>query len=110
MSNHKIVVTATTKGNSAQLGMIPSRPKRVALIEGIVKVREINPEATIAVISLHAFILHQNHLRIKIRPVPAPNTNKRLNNCIAFCRSKANRVLRTISKTVEILPTATSCF
>ena len=34
---------------------------------------ETIPETKIAEISLQAFILHQNHLRIKISPVPAPN-------------------------------------
>jgi len=35
---------------------------------------EINPETNIAEISLQAFILHQIHHNIKIRPVPATNT------------------------------------
>ena len=41
---------------------------------------EINPETNIAEISLQAFILHQNHLNIKISPVPAPNIKITSNN------------------------------
>ena len=68
------------------------------------------PEANIAVISLHALIRHQNQRRIKINPVPAPNTNSTSNNCNAFWSSKANIALKTIKTTVEILPTVTSLF
>ena len=78
------MVTKTTNGNSAHAGKIPTSPKRPALTEGIVINSDITPEATIAVISLQAFIRHQNHRRIKISPVPAPNTKSKLNNCIAF--------------------------
>ena len=41
---------------------------------------DINPETNIAEISLHALILHQNHLKIKIKPVPAPNIRITSNN------------------------------
>ncbi len=61
-------------------------------------------------ISLHAFILHQNHLKIKINPVPAPKTKSRLNNCIASCINKATIALIIINKTVDNRPTATNFF
>ena len=81
-----MVVTATTKGNSAQAGKTPSAPNKAALIpkEGMASKREIIPEATMAVISLQALIRHQNQRRIKINPVPAPKTSNKLNSCIAF--------------------------
>ena len=50
---------------------------------------DIHPEAIIAVISLHALIRHQNHLKIKINPVPAPNINIKSNICFAFVNNKA---------------------
>ena len=83
-SNHKLVVTATTNGNSAQPGIKPSIPNKEILTDGIVRIKEIKPDTTMAVISLQALILHQNHRKIKISPVPAPKTRSKLNNCIAF--------------------------
>ncbi len=71
---------------------------------------EIIPEANMAVISLQELIRHQNQRKINMSPVPAPNTNNTSNNCKAFCKSKANNALNTISTTVDIRPTATNLF
>ena len=75
------VVIKTTNGNYPHGGNNPSsEPNDGDLMEGITNKREITPEETIAAISLQALIRHQNHRKMKIRPVPAPKTNNKLNN------------------------------
>ena len=74
------------------------------------KIIVINPETNIAEISLHALILHQNHLKIKIKPVPAPNIKIIWNSSSALVNNKANKELKTNRETVESLPTLTNSF
>ena len=71
---------------------------------------ETIPETKIAEISLQAFILHQNHLRIKIRPVPAPNIKMKSNNCNALVNNKAKAAEAKNKITVDKRPTFTFCF
>ena len=63
-----------------------------------------------AEISLQAFILHQNHLRIKISPVPAPNISIKSKSCRAFVSSNAKLADAKNKKTVAKRPTFTNCF
>ena len=71
---------------------------------------EISPEKNIADISLHAFIRNQNHRKIKIKPVPAPNINIKLNSCNAFVKERAINEDITNKKIVKNLAYLTNFF
>src|SRR5690606_31443485 len=109
--NHISVVNKTTKGYSAQSGKTPvPAANRKGPTAVSFNTMEIIPESNMAVISLQSFILNQNHLKLNMSTVPAPNTKSTSNNCRAFCKSRARPALKTINITVEILPTATNLF
>ena len=63
-----------------------------------------------AEISLHALMRHQNHLKIKINPVPAPKVRSMSKICKALCNKRAKAALKIIRPMVHNLPTATNLF
>ena len=105
-----IVVIITTIGNFIYSGIKAVSPNNTEEINCILKSIETIPETKIAEISLQAFILHQNHLRIKISPVPAPNIRIKSNSCNAFVNSKAKAAENKNKITVAKRPTLTNCF
>ena len=70
----------------------------------------IMTELIIAIISVVAFILHQNHLKIYIAPVPAPTKRSRLNAWPALCNVSPNPAPIVILITVKTLPAKTNSF
>ena len=60
--------------NVARIGYCYAVLEKIILPIGVNSNKiDTTPEHIIAAISLHALIRHQNHLKIKIEPVPAPN-------------------------------------
>ena len=106
----KIVVVKTIIGYFMYGSKKPFSPKKLLEMKFVFNNIEKKPEKNIAEISLHALILYQNHLKINIKPVPAPNIKIKLNNCNALVRNNAIIEEKTNKSMVIILADKTNLF